>query len=329
MHPAGEAVEIRALGYAGVYARDLDPWVAFGGGLLGLQVAERTRSTLAFRMDDRAQRLVVQAGDSGGAAFFGWEVADGAALATLADRLENSGVRVDPLSAALASERRVRDGIGFRDPAGNRLEAFCDAAPAGEPFRPGRNISGFVTAAAGMGHVVLTVEHVETVMPFYRDVLGFRLSDFILKPFKAHFFHVNPRHHSLALIETGRNGVHHLMMELNNLDDVGQAYDLALGEDNRIGTTLGRHTNDFMISFYSRTPSDFLLEYGWGGRRIDPAAWRPVEMTGGPSLWGHERTWLHAQGRAEARAMRLRLAAEGVRAPVQVMSGNYVVSPKP
>ena len=225
--------------------------------------------------------------------------------------------------------RGVSDSGPAKSIAGNRLEAFCDAAVAGEPFRPGRNISGFVTAAAGMGHVVLTVERIETVMPFYQDVLGFRLSDFILKPFKAYFFHVNARHHSLALIETGRNGVHHLMMELNNLDDVGQAYDLALGEENRIGTTLGRHTNDFMTSFYSRTPSDFLLEYGWGGRWIDPAAWRPFEMTGGPSLWGHERNWLHADGRAEAREMRLRLAAEGVRAPVQVMKGNYTVAPDP
>lgn len=320
-------MEIQSLGYVGVFARDLEPWVAFGGSLLGLQVAERTRSMLSFRMDDRAQRLVIQAGDTGGAAFFGWEVADAAALATLADRLERCGVSVEPLSEAIASQRRVGQGFSFRDPAGNRLEAFCDAAVAGEPFRAGRNISGFVTGAAGMGHVVLTVERMETVMPFYQDVLGFRLSDFILKPFKAYFFHVNARHHSLALIETGRNGVHHLMMELNNLDDVGQAYDLALGEEHRIGTTLGRHTNDFMTSFYSRTPSDFLLEYGWGGRWIDPAAWRPFEMTGGPSLWGHERTWLHADGRAEAREMRLRLAAEGVRAPVQVMKGNYTVAP--
>ena len=319
-------MEIQRLGYAGVKTKDLAQWDAFGVNLLGLQVAERTRSSLAFRMDERAQRLVVEAGDSGGAAFLGWEVADAAALQSLAARMEKSGVAVKAMDAATAAQRRVEAGIVFSDPVGNRLEAFCGAAMADDPFLPGRNISGFVTGAIGMGHVVLTVENADAVMPFYRDILGFRTSDYILKPFKAFFFHVNARHHSLALIETGRNGVHHLMLELANLDDVGQAYDLALGEENRISTTLGRHTNDFMTSFYARTPSDFLMEYGWGGRWIDPDTWQAFEVTTGPSLWGHERTWVTPEVRAAARDMRLRNAAEGVREPVQVREGNYVIS---
>jgi len=97
------------------------------------------------------------------------------------------------------------------------------------------------------------------VAPFYTDVLGFQLSDYILRPFKACFFHVNPRHHSLAFIATGKNGIHHLMVELCYLDDVGQAYDLALRQPGTIGTTLGRHTNDQVTSFYSWSPSKFLV----------------------------------------------------------------------
>ncbi len=117
-----------------------------------------------------------------------------------------------------------------------------------------------------MGHAVLTIERLDDVLPFYRDLLGFGLSDYILKPFRAFFFHVNPRHHSLAFIETGRTGVHHLMVELFSLDDVGQGYDIALMDKDSIGVTLGRHTNDHVTSFYSRSPSDFMVEYGWGGR---------------------------------------------------------------
>ena len=45
------------------------------------------------------------------------------------------------------------------------------------------------------------------------------------------------------------------MMELFSFDDVGQAYDIALGEDGRVGVTLGRHTSDYITSFYSFTPS--------------------------------------------------------------------------
>jgi len=319
--------EIRALGYVGVRARNLDDWVSFATGLLGLEVAERAASMVAFRMDEQRQRLVVEAGDDGGAAFFGWEVADARALDALAARLEKRGVPVKRAARALADERAVKDLVSFEDPAGNRLEAFHGAAAANAPFKPGRAVSGFVTGALGMGHAVLTVERIEAVMPFYQDLLGFRLSDFVLRPFKAYFFHVNPRHHSLALLETGRNGMHHLMLELSNLDDVGQGYDLALGEPQRIATTLGRHTNDFMTSFYAATPSDLFVEYGWGGRWIDDGTWMAEEVTQGPSLWGHERLWLPEASRAEARRMRLDVARAGVRQPVQVMPGNHALAP--
>jgi hypothetical protein len=170
---------------------------------------------------------------------------------------------------------------------------------------------------------VLTVENIDAVMPFYVDLLGFGLSDYMQKPFRAYFFHINPRHHSLALIETGRNGMHHLMVELFSLDDVGQCYDIALSEPERVNVTLGRHTNDLMTSFYARTPSSFMVECGWGGREIEPATWQPVELRNGPSLWGHERIWLPPAEREMAREMRMRAAASGLRAPVQVMEGNY------
>jgi 2,3-dihydroxybiphenyl 1,2-dioxygenase len=257
-----------------------------------------------------------------GARFFGWEVADRAALDELAARLEGARVAVTSEPQTLADARRVRALISFHDPAGNRLEAFYGAEIDDTPFSPGRSISGFRTGALGLGHVVLTVENITPVMAFYVDVLGFRLSDYIEKPFRAYFFHVNPRHHSLALIETGRNGMHHLMVEMFSLDDVGQSYDVALSED-RVNVTLGRHTNDLMTSFYAKTPSSFMVECGWGGREVDPATWQAVEMTHGPSLWGHERIWLPEKDRAVARDMRMNAAREGLRAPVQVMDGNF------
>ena len=314
---------VQALGYAGFGSAALDDWRQFGTGLVGLQAVERGPSLLAFRMDDRKQRIVIDRSMPDGARFFGWEVADAAALDALAARLEAAGVEVAAEPQTLADNRRVRAMISFHDPAGNRLEAFYGAEIDETPFRPGRSISGFRTGPLGLGHAVLTVENIDAVMPFYVDLLGFGLSDYMQKPFRAYFFHVNARHHSLALIESGRNGMHHLMVELFSLDDVGQSYDVALSEPDRVNVTLGRHTNDLMTSFYARTPSSFMVECGWGGREIDPSTWRPIEMHDGPSLWGHERVWLPPADREVAREMRMRAAASGLRAPVQVMDGNY------
>src|SRR5438552_12708663 len=315
------------LGYAGFGSDALDDWRQFGTGLLGLQAVERGNSLLAFRMDDRKQRIVIDRALPDGARFFGWEVADAAPLEALAARLEQAEVEVTAEPQALADTRRVRALISFRDPCGNRLEAFYGAQTDDTPFKPGRSISGFRTGPLGLGHAVLTVENIEVVMPFYVDLLGFGLSDYMQKPFRAYFFHINARHHSLALIETGRNGMHHLMVELFSLDDVGQSYDVALSEPDRVSVTLGRHTNDLMTSFYAKTPSSFMIECGWGGREIDPATWKPVEMKDGPSLWGHERVRLPPKDRETAREMRMRAAAEGLRAPVQVMEGNYRLMP--
>ncbi|MFL5044215.1 MAG: VOC family protein [Xanthobacteraceae bacterium] len=318
---------VQALGYVGIRAKGLDDWAAYGSRLLGLQRIDKSRSTLAFRMDDRKQRIIVDADGGDGIGFFGWEVADAAALDALAARLEQNGITVARGSAVLADERRVKELIVFNDPVGNRLEAVYGAETTSAPFLPGRSISGFRTGPLGLGHVVLHVENVEAVLAFYRDILGFRLSDFYFHPFTAFFLHVNPRHHSLAFVQTGKNAVHHMMMELFSFDDVGQGYDLATAEEGRLATTLGRHTSDFLTSFYTWTPSDFMVEYGWGGRSIDPVAWQAFERKEGPSMWGHERTWLAPEQRADARKLRLKLAEEGYRRPVQVMDGNYQLAP--
>lgn len=313
---------LQALGYAGFGSAALDDWRQFGTSMVGWQAIERGNSLLAFRMDDRKQRIVIDRTLGDSARFFGWEVEDGAALDALAAKLDAANVRVTAEPKTLADARRVRTLISLHDPAGNRLEVFYGAEIDDTPFVPGRSISGFRTGALGLGHVVLTVENIAAMLPFYVDLLGFRLSDHIERPFRAYFFHINPRHHSLALIETGKNGMHHLMVELFSLDDVGQAYDIALAEE-RVNVTLGRHTNDFMTSFYARTPSSFMVECGWGGREVDPATWQPIEMHQGPSLWGHDRLWLSPEDREIAREMRMRAASEGLRAPVQVIDGNY------
>jgi 2,3-dihydroxybiphenyl 1,2-dioxygenase len=318
---------IQALGYLGIRSDAVQDWSDYATRFLGMELVDTSSHSLTLRMDDRKQRVMVSAAGEGGADFFGWEVANAAALDALAARLDRHGIKVARGTRALADARRVHDLIVFSDPLGNRLEAFHGAEVAAEPFRPGRNISGFRTGPLGMGHAVLTAERLDDVIPFYRDVLGFGLSDYILKPFKAYFFHVNPRHHSLAFIETGKNGMHHMMVELYSLDDVGQGYDIALAHPEGIGSTLGRHTNDHVTSFYSWSPSGFMVEYGWGGRLVDPGNWTAEEYTIGPSLWGHDRAWLAPDKREEARAMRMKLAQDGVRMPVQVIEGNHRLMP--
>jgi hypothetical protein len=117
------------------------------------------------------------------------------------------------------------------------------------------------------------------------------------------------------------------MMELYSLDDVGQGYDIAQGNEGQVAVTLGRHSGDYMTSFYSWNPSGFMTEYGWGGQVVDDATWKPFERPYGPSIWGHDRAWLTPEKQEEARAMRMKAAEDGLRQPVQVIDGNYRLMP--
>ncbi len=312
---------VQSLGYLGISTPNIDQWSDFATRQLGLQMVDRAASSRAFRMDDRRQRIIVDKERPDAERFFGWEVADAASLDALAARLEAAGVAVRREPAALADQRFVRDLISFRDPDRNRLEAFHGPLLADTPFAPGRNISGFRTGALGMGHVVLMVTDFDAALAFYRDLLGFRISDFMDEP-KACFLHVNARHHSLALFEQPRQGFHHLLMELYSLDDVGQGYDLAQAESDRIKVSLGRHNNDYMTSFYMQTPSDFLVEYGWGGRDVDVATWQPVEMSTLASFWGHDGLRQAVLGDVPPENLPPP-PPEGRRAPLQVIEGNY------
>lgn len=306
---------ITALGYIGIRSDKRQDWSAFAKTLLGMQEVDRGGKTQAFRMDDRKQRLVVSDEPGDTLAFIGWEVDDKNDLDAYAARLDAAGTPVEIGSAELADRRFVEALIHFHDPAGNRIELVWNPMQAETPFAPGRPIDGFVTGPVGMGHAVLHVGNPEPLVAFYRDVLGFGISDYGLTPVPLYFFHVNGRHHSFAIVGSGQAGFHHFMVEYQNMDDVGQGYELALGEENRVAYTLGRHTNDFMFSYYAHTPSGFFVESGWGGRIIDPATWEPHETTVGPSFWGHDRPYLPDDLRAKFRQLRLQAGQDGLRAP--------------
>src|SRR5262245_38699086 len=112
-------MEIQGLGYIGVRAKSLEDWTGYGTRFLGMQPMEKSAKSLALRMDDRKQRVVVDEDGGEGVSYFGWEVADAATLAALAARLERAGVKVAHGARALADERRVKELILLNDPVGN------------------------------------------------------------------------------------------------------------------------------------------------------------------------------------------------------------------
>jgi 2,3-dihydroxybiphenyl 1,2-dioxygenase len=280
-----------ALGYVIVDTTDLDRWERFAAGLLGVQVAERTPDRLLLRVDEKSYRLDVRRADEDRCVVVGWETRGPDELAELAAAVEKAGYEVQYGTAAEADARKVSGLARFTDPEGLTLELFYGLKKDRERFVSPTG-ARFVTGDAGLGHVFQIVRDTEAYWHLYHDVLGFRLSDTVdFAPGRAGtFLHCNPRHHSFAYAPIPvRPGVGHLMLEVDDLDLVGRAWDKVLDGAAPIASTFGKHSNDEMISFYVQTPSRFQLEYGYGGLVIDPATHRPSRLDTS-NFWGHKRT---------------------------------------
>jgi 2,3-dihydroxybiphenyl 1,2-dioxygenase len=283
---------VSQLGYLAFAVKDVAAWEKLAVEVLGLAVSARfAGGGFALRMDGHEQRILVEPGDADDLAYLGWQVDSNTALDELAARLRAAGVQVEPGSAEEAARRKVERLFKFSDPAGTPSEIFTGPRLAAEPFRSPLVHAGFRADDRGLGHLVLTARDQRESQRFYCELLGFRLSDRIVADvFGYHadivFLHANPRHHSLALGDGMGKRLHHFLLEVGSLDDVGLGLDRALKARVRIMNYLGRHPNDGMFSFYAFTPSGFQFEYGWGGREIDDATWQP-QVYDRISEWGH------------------------------------------
>lgn len=284
-------MNIEQLGYLGLSARHPEAFVAYATDILGMQRVAGEDATTHFRIDDRHHRVTVETGERDGGAYYGWELADGAALAAAVDELSDRGVVVSVATARELEIRRVADMVHFLDPAGNRVELYHGAAAGEGQFTSARDVEQFVTGDLGLGHVVLASPDVAALQDFYTDILGFKISDTMRTPFRASFLHTNPRHHSIAFVDGPFFGIdepflHHFMLEVPDMDQVGRTYDLVLDRDVPVTMSLGRHTNDKVFSFYAQSPVGVNTEFGFGGVLIDDETWEPTEIPG-PDLWGH------------------------------------------
>lgn len=286
---------VRSLGYVRIGTRDLEAWRKFGEEIMGLRAVESgDPNLLLLRMDDRPWRFRIEKSDRDHFIAAGLECPDQQSYAELLAKLRSAGVELIPGAAEAAQARHVRELVTFNDPSGNQVELFWGHVVVGAPFVSPTGTAGFITGDGGLGHVVFPALKLKETRAFYVDLLGFGDSDEMRVPYNGaslglHFLHASgPRHHVVALGEfPNPTGLIHVMIEAPALDDVGMALDRALKAGLHISSSLGRHTNDHMVSFYVRTPSGFDVEYGYGGYQPDWSSFTPT-FTQKEDLWGHK-----------------------------------------
>lgn len=282
---------ISALGYIIIGASDLDAWERFACGVMGLEARREEDGALLLRADSRDWRFRVEQNSIDDIVAVGWECSTEAEYHATVKNLGGDALE----DTALAKARGVCGLTRFTDPAGVACELFWGASERKNvPFASPLGISGFVTGKQGLGHVVIVTPDPPGYADFYKRI-GFHISDFIdmrMGPdmvLPVWFMHCNPRHHSLAFAPAPAPFTKkciHLMLQTYEVDDVGFAIDRAEAQGTPISMTLGRHSNDEMLSVYFETPSGFEFEYGWGARVVGPD-WQVVRHDA-ISQWGHK-----------------------------------------
>jgi catechol 2,3-dioxygenase len=144
-----------------------------------------------------------------------------------------------------------------------------------------------------IGHVALYVADIERSTRFYRDVLGFHVSDVYrddMMPGGAVFLRCNPDHHGIALFRATETnpagaGLHHLAFEVATLDQVVLARDHLRKHAVPIDFD-GRRRAGVQIAVEFRDPDNHRLEIYWGIDQIAAGAQaRPAhEWKGAHSL---------------------------------------------
>lgn len=291
-------MSVIGLGYVGLNVSDVSAWKAWARDFVGAMEAPTSPGGVErLRFDDQAWRVALESGDKDDIAWIGLEVAGPAELAELRERLAAAGIAVEDATPELLAERGVMGLVRCLDPEGLGVELYYGPTHLTHiPFVSPQGVR-FVTGRQGLGHVVLATRDIAATRRFYLDLLGFRQSDTIrmaISPtfhLDLEFYYCNPRHHTLAVAPVPMmppKRMNHMMVQAETLDEVGFALDRVARTGTRLTQSLGRHTNDKMVSFYVATPSGFELEFGYDALQVDGETWAMARHDK-TSSWGHKR----------------------------------------
>jgi 2,3-dihydroxybiphenyl 1,2-dioxygenase len=282
---------ITELGYVRFGVSDLAEWQTFATDILALEVvAEDEPDTLYLRSDSWHHRIILEQTGEDDLVGAGLRVAGAEEFLEMQQRLQTAGVAFELGTLELAQKRRVLDIMTLVDPANNPIEIFHGPqVDAHKPFHPSRGMFGkFVTGDGGVGHMILRTQGLDQSYEFYK-LLGMRGGVEYKFPTpdggaaEVMFMHCNSRDHSVAFGPPSKKSINHLMIEVDNIDDVFLTHEKVQASKYPVMISLGKHANDHMFSFYFATPSKWLIELGTSGR---PATHQSEYFT--RDMYGHE-----------------------------------------
>lgn len=272
---------VTRLRYVGMAVPDYERAIDFYSGAWGLSVADNDSGVTFLAAEGSAEPYVyrVRRADDGerrldvvGFASAGREDVD-----QLASRLASGGTQLVTEPTTLHTPG---GGYGFRffDPDGRVVEVSCEVTE-----RPYRQVEQREAIPVGLSHVVFNTSQPQVVEAFYREQLGFMLSDWLGDGFMS-FWRCDEKHHSVAIVRMPFTSVNHVAFEVNSIDDMMRASGRVLG-DGRATPQWGpgRHSAGDNTFFYFFDPAGNVSEFTSDLQTV-PEDWQP-RSHGVPDVW--------------------------------------------
>ena len=140
-----------------------------------------------------------------------------------------------------------------------------------------------------ISHVVLNSARTHDQVPFFVDVLGFKLSD---STHMMEFLRCSADHHSMAIFRNNGPSLNHVAYELPNMDGLMRGAGRVKQSGYDIEWGVGRHGPGSNIFSYFIEPNGFVAEYTTELDQLDDATHVPQDpeywqkVMPGPDRWG-------------------------------------------
>jgi 2,3-dihydroxy-p-cumate/2,3-dihydroxybenzoate 3,4-dioxygenase len=202
---------VQGFGYLAIGVADLREAVEFYSRFVRLDITEVIGSTAFMTGGLDHHWLRLEEGNGQGVKRIGYTVVDEDALAEVRAHLKEWGIEYTE-GGDLANER-IERWLRFVDPGGAPIELFTGMVERGvAPVPSGLHLETFL-------HGGWSTANFDEVNRFYREVLGFKISDRISD--RVAFYRAGNRyHHSLALLRAPTFNFNHFCIQVASLDDV-------------------------------------------------------------------------------------------------------------
>lgn len=240
---------VRRLSHLTLSTNDLERDLDYYTEVLGLSLVDRDRGQAHLATFQGLPALALEADGRKGVRRIAFQAAPSTDLERLGETLKEQGI-----DAERRNEPRpmTTTCLSFKDPDGTDVELIraFDFAPRGKTQRSIMPLK--------VGHVAFLTRDVQRLVRFYRETLGFRLSDW--RENAAYFLRCNPDHHTLNFFQSSEQRVEHIAFELRDAAEVTRACDTLAMANIRLDWGPSRHFIGHNFACYHYVRDGFRVE---------------------------------------------------------------------